>query len=159
MESKNIQRVTFAELADTKLVLVLLSADADQKYRAYRMLVQMGQRLNSAAMAEARRDNIATLELLLSVATEFRRLHVDCPCSTTPEEVEEGIKQIRERLDSVKADDASAGPIDTDPNHAAEDLVNFLSATGMEIPEGFDPRSLPGLRAGNDPYDGTGLYL
>src|SRR3546814_19420245 len=36
MESKNI-RVTFAELADVKAVMVLVSADLDTKGRAYMM--------------------------------------------------------------------------------------------------------------------------
>lgn len=154
MESKNI-RVTFSNLEDVKLVMVLVSSDADQKYRAYKMLQQIGTRPNSASMAEARRDNIATLELLLSIGEEFERLHVDCPCPTTPEEVSQGLVQLRERIAEIKADDATAGPVDTDPVHAQEDLLKFLGATGIPVPEGFDRQEIPGLSYGN----GTGMYL
>lgn len=161
MESKNI-RVTFSHLEDVKLVLVLVSSDADQKYRAYSMLKDMGQRPNSAAMAEARRDNIATLELLLSIAEEFKRLHVDCPCPTTPEEVDQGLTQLRERIEEIKADDASAGPVDNNPQHAMSDLRQFLSDVGLSFPtdDELTGGQIPGTRnARFDGNDGTGLYL
>ncbi len=161
MESKNI-RVTFSHLEDVKLVMVLVSSDADQKYRAYSLLKSMGHRPNSAAMAEARRDNIATLELLLSIGEEFKRLHVDCPCPTTPEEVDQGLTQLRERIEDIKADDASAGPVDNDPQHAMSDLRQFLSDVGLPFPtdDELTGGQLPGTRnARFDGNDGTGLYL
>jgi hypothetical protein len=154
MESKNI-RVTFAELADVKAVMVLVSADLDTKWRAYTTLRSLGMRANSAAMAEARRDVSATAELLLVVTAEFRRLHTDCPCPTTDAEIAEGMESVEQLLSEVREHEAEAGPVDTDPGHAAEDLVKFLGATGIQVPEGYDRSEIPGLSYG----DGTGMYL
>jgi hypothetical protein len=156
MESKHIQRVTFAELADAKSVMVLVSNDFNQKGRAYEMMRAIGVRPNSGAMAEARRDVTAPGELLLAVTAEFRRLHVDCPCSTTDDEIREGEESIKVKLQEIKAEADKAGPTDDNPEHAAEDLLKFLGATGIPVPEGFDASQLPGLSSGNE---GTGMYL
>lgn len=156
MESKNIQRVTFAELSDAKSVMVLVQADIEHKWSAYRTMVSMGVRPNSGAMAEARKDIVETLQLMLAVTDEFQRLHTDCPCPTTNEEIEEGKSRLREALDRVNQEAAEAGPVDNDPAHAIEDLQKFLGATGFPVPEGFDRMDVPGLSTGND---GTGMYL
>lgn len=159
MESKHIQRVTFSILEDVRLVLILVSSEADMKYRAYKQMQSLGIRPNSGGMAEARRDNIATLELLLSISEEFQRLHVDCPCPTTPEEVDQALTRIRERIAEIKADDSSAGPTDTDPGHTIEDLRQFLSDVGFPVPDELSG-DLPDVRnARFDGNDGTGLYL
>lgn len=159
MESKNIQRVTFAELADAKAVMVMVAGDLESKWGAYQTLKSIGMRPNSGAMTEARRDITETIGLMLAVAGEFRRLHVDCPCSTTDEEIETGITELRERLAQVTQETADAGPVDTDPGHAIDDLQKFLGMVGIpDVPEGFDRSQLPGMRYG-ELSDGTGTYL
>src|SRR3546814_11036878 len=85
----------------------------------------------------------------------FRRLHVDCPCSTTDEEIETGITELRERLAQIGQETAEAGPVDTDPGHAIDDLQKFLGVVGVQVPEGFDRREIPGMSTG----DGTGFYF
>lgn len=156
MESKHIQRVTFAELADAKTVMVMVADSAEHKWGAYRMLVQMGMRPNSGAMVEARRDIAETLGLLIAVSEEFRRLHVDCDCPTTDAEIEQGTAELRERLAGIEREQAAAGPVDTNPAHAADDLRKFLGiTTGVQVPEGFDRSEIPGLSSG----EGTGFYF
>ena len=155
MESKNIQRVTFAELSDAKSMMVLVQADIEHKWSAYRTMVSLGVRPNSGAMAEARKDITETLGLLLAVTDEFQRLHVDCPCPTTNEEIEAGKIELRKALDKVNREAEEAGPVDNDPVHAIEDLQKFLGATGFPVPEGYDRQEIPGMAYG----DGTGLYL
>lgn len=155
MESKNIQRVMFAELADAKAVMVMVSTDLEQKWGAYSTLKSIGMRPNSGAMTEARRDITETIGLLMAVALEFQRLHVDCPCSTTDEEIETGITELRERLAQIERETADAGPVDTDPGHAVDDLQKFLGVVGVQVPEGFDRREIPGMATD----DGTGFYF
>jgi hypothetical protein len=157
MESKHIQRVTFAELADAKAIMVMVAGDLEHKWSAYQTMKSLGVRNNSGAMAEARRDISDTIDLMITVASEFRRLHVDCPCSTTDEEIAEGIAELRRRETQLATETAEAGPVDTDPVHAIGDLQKFLGAVGLEVPEGFDRQDVPGLRY--DGNDGTGLYL
>lgn len=158
MESKNIQRVTFAELADAKAVMMMVATDLEQKWGAYQTLKSIGMRPNSGALTEARRDITETIGLMLAVAGEFRRLHVDCPCSTTDEEIETGINDLRERLAQITQETADAGPVDTDPGHAIDDLQKFLGVVGVQVPEGYDRSQIPGMRYG-ELSDGTGTYL
>jgi hypothetical protein len=155
MESTNIQRVMFAELADAKAIMVMVATDLEQKWGAYQTLKSIGMRPNSGAMTEARRDITETIGLMIAVASEFRRLHVDCPCSTTDEEIETGITDLRERLAQIGQETADAGPVDTDPGHAIDDLQKFLGVVGVQVPEGFDRREIPGMATG----DGTGFYF
>lgn len=155
MESKNIQRVTFAELADVKLFLVLIADNAESKWSAYKQMSALGMRPNSGAMTEARRDITETLGLYIAVTEEFRRLHVGCECPTTNEEIEDGIKELKSKLAEIEKETADAGPVDTDPGHAIADLRTFLGAVGMQVPEGFDRKEIPGMSTG----DGTGFYF
>lgn len=160
MESKNIQRVVFAELADAKSVMVLVSSDFGHKLHAYQQMKSLGMRPNSAAMTEARRDTTETGELLIAVAAEFKRLHVDCDCGTTPEEISQGIADVVKFVAEIKADTEAAGPVDNNPAHAIEDLETFLNAVGAPVPPDVFGGSAPDVR--NARYgdgDGTGLYL
>ncbi len=159
MESKNIQRVTFAELSDAKAVMIVLSTDFGHKVHAYRMIKSTGVRLNSAGLVEARRDIIETGELLIGVSAEFKRLHVSCPCPTTNDEISQLIADVVGMVADIKGDAEKAGPTDRNPQHAAEDLVKFLGVSGFELPEGFDPSTIVGLSDGNGDQPGTGLYL
>jgi hypothetical protein len=160
MESKNIARVTFAELDDVKSVMVLVSGELNDKGRAYSLMNASGIRKNSAAMVEARRDILATGELLLSILDEYRRLHVTCECPVTDEQIAQGQEEIRGNLNKVREDAANCGPVDESPEHAAEDLIKMLGASGVQLPPGFDPSALlPGLSTGNGDESGTGLYL
>ncbi len=160
MGSKNIQRVVFAELADAKAVMVLVSTDFGHKLRAYDMIKATGVRLNSAGLVEARRDIIETGELLIAVSAEFRRLHTSCECPTTDEEINQGIADVVKFVADIKADDKAAGPVDKNPAHAAEDLRKFLTASGIGGSFPGDASGLiMGLSTGNPENDGTGLYL
>lgn len=155
MESKNIQRVTFAELADAKAVMVMVSNDLEHKWGTYTTLKGIGMRPNSGAMTEARRDISETIGLLMAVALEFQRLHVNCPCPATAEEIETGIIELRERMAQIESETAAAGPVDTDPGHAIDDLQRFLGVVGVQVPEGYDRSEIPGMSTG----EGTGFYF
>lgn len=161
MESKNIQRVVFAELADAKAVMVLVSTDFGHKLSAYNQIKSMGVRLNSAGLAEARRDITETGELLIGVAAEFKRLHGSCDCGTTDDEISQGIADVVKFVAEIKEDTELAGPTDKNPEHAAQDLSKFLDAVGFRgVALPFDASDLPDTRnasGGNEP--GTGLYL
>ena len=66
-----------------------------------------------------------------------------------------GITELRERLAQIGQETADAGPVDTDPGHAVDDLQKFLGVVGVQVPEGFDRREIPGMATG----DGTGFYF
>lgn len=159
MKSKYIQRVVFVDLADAKSVMVLVSSDFGHKLHAYQQLKSLGMRPNSAAMTEARRDTTETGLLLIAVAAEFKRLHVDCDCGTTDEEISQGIADVVKFVAEIEADTDAAGPVDTNPAHAVEDLQTFLGAVGAAIPPGMfgDAPDTRNARYGDG--DGTGLYL
>ena len=165
MESKNL-RVTFTNLEDCKVFLTYATADVENKWGAYQVLTSLGLRANSAAMGEARSDILNTLELLLDISIEFERLHVDCPCSITQEEVSNNIRVVREKIEMIRREMAEVGPVNTDPQAAAEDLRNFLTKARGILPPGMIPPGMdasgmvPGLSTGeNGDAPGTGLYL
>lgn len=162
MESKNIQRVVISKLADAKILMHVMSSRLEDQWEAYGMMLSFGISPNAAALDLARNDVAATLELTIAVGEEFNRLHVNCECPTTAEEVTAGLAMLREKLEEVREAARVAGPVNTDPAAAVADLRSFLGATGFPVPEGYDrqdgPQDLKGLNYGGD-QPGTGLYL
>ena len=166
MESKYIQRVTFAELSDAKSVMMLVQEHVETQWAAYQAMGSLGLRPNAAAFAEARKDIMKSISFLIEVMGEFQRLHVDCTCPVTHQEIEAGKQHLAEALERVHQEEQQAGPVDTDPAHAMADLRMFLGAVGMPVPEGYDRMDIPPSTGRNGVFElsdddskGTGLYL
>jgi F420-0:gamma-glutamyl ligase len=133
MESKNIHRVTFAELADARLVMTLVSSHADMLVRSAAHMKSIGIADNSPAMAEARKDCRSVAELIIACIDEFSRLHVECDCTVTDEQIRETRRGFVEMIAGIDAETAAAGPINRDPVRAVEELNRALkSFTGAE---------------------------
>lgn len=164
MESTHIQaRFTFRDLADVKAFMELLAESLGSKQRAAGALVQMGMASNSATMTEARRDTRATVEQLIDVYREFKRLHpIQCKeaeCKVTDAMVDEAISDLadlREEIDKSQREADALPPITR-----TEELSSMLGTLGDIFGQPFSgPATIgdvpPETR---DASTGTGMYL
>lgn len=168
MESTHIQaRFTFRDIADVKVFLELLAESLSGKQRAAAMLTQMGMATNSAAMNEARRDTWNTVQQLIDVYQEFKRLHpIQCKedsCTVNDAMIDDAINALNDLLSEIEMSQAEAdamGPQTADEMRSGLDSI--LGSLGDIFGQPF---SGPATIGGDVPPEtrdastGTGMYL
>ncbi len=154
MGTDNERRITFANLDDVKTMISVLIDGFEATVKAAGMLARMGTPANSPESMQARQAGRDYAELLIATYEEFNRLHVDCGCPMTEDDVTRAIAQLREILLAAlfnRLSDESGGGMQVAKIGSAEDVKAFFeSLGGAESPE---------TREGKFGTDGTGMYL
>lgn len=176
MGTDNERRITFANLADVKAMISVLIDGFEATVKEAGMIARMGTPANSPESTEARQRGREYAELLIATYEEFNRLHVDCECPMTEDDVTRTIEQLRDILADIDTDDRMAavlppyvesgnplaalfqhlsdetgGGVQVAKIGSAEDVKAFFeSLGGAESPE---------TREGKFGTDGMGMYL
>jgi hypothetical protein len=165
MESKNITaedefstpRVTFRDLDDVKNIMIFAVDDLEDCRKAAAMLASLGTPINARPMFEARKDARRKATFVISVYQEFKRLHVNCDCSVTDDQIDQAITDMRQMVREIDDSENQAiamGPVDMDPIAMLGSILGRVPG----MPDGGQSTDGPvsGVR---DASAGTGMYL
>jgi hypothetical protein len=163
------RRIEFRDLADVKTMISVLIDGFEATVKAAETIARMGVPANSPESTEARERGREYAELLIATYEEFNRLHVDCECPMTEDDVTRAISQLREILaDIAKDDERAAGMPAYSGGNPLEALMARLAgsdgAAGIQM---VTPDQLMGMIGGKPDgthdakfgTDGTGMYL
>lgn len=176
MGTDNELRITFANLDDVKTMISVLIGGFEATVKAAGMLARMGTPANSPESMQARQAGRDYAKLLIATYEEFNRLHVDCGCPMTEDDVTRAIAQLREILTDIDRDDEMAAntPPYVNKENPLAALFNRLSdesGGGMQVAkigsaedvkaffESLGGAESPETREGKFGTDGTGMYL